>query len=181
MKSSYGSYLGAFCFFSEPRTKLFSQRKWRRTPRLANSRAWRQTFGFCGQRARCCIASGQVCSKRASPRFSVIQNGAPTCPRCSCGKAMTLTQWRYCLGLRAIAVSRGSMRRLSLRSLPRAQSPWRCDNEPRFGFFISFELKHSRWPVGLMDKASASGAGDSRFESWAGHIIASNEKHGHSF
>jgi hypothetical protein len=27
------------------------------------------------------------------------------------------------------------------------------------------------WPVGLMDKASASGAGDSRFESWAGHIV----------
>ena len=26
------------------------------------------------------------------------------------------------------------------------------------------------WPVGLMDKASASGAGDSRFESWAGHL-----------
>ena len=25
-------------------------------------------------------------------------------------------------------------------------------------------------PVGLMDKASASGAGDSRFESWAGHM-----------
>ena len=25
------------------------------------------------------------------------------------------------------------------------------------------------WPVGLMDKASASGARDSRFESWAGH------------
>ena len=25
------------------------------------------------------------------------------------------------------------------------------------------------WPVGLMDKASASGAGDSRLESWAGH------------
>ena len=27
----------------------------------------------------------------------------------------------------------------------------------------------TNWPVGLMDKASASGAGDSRFESWAGH------------
>ena len=27
------------------------------------------------------------------------------------------------------------------------------------------------WPVGLMDKASASGAGDSRFESWAGHFV----------
>ena len=27
------------------------------------------------------------------------------------------------------------------------------------------------WPVGLMDKASASGAGDSRFESWAGHYF----------
>ena len=27
----------------------------------------------------------------------------------------------------------------------------------------------SSGPVGLMDKASASGAGDSRFESWAGH------------
>jgi hypothetical protein len=27
-----------------------------------------------------------------------------------------------------------------------------------------------RRPVGLMDKASAPGAGDSRFESWAGHI-----------
>ena len=26
-----------------------------------------------------------------------------------------------------------------------------------------------KWPVGLMDKASASGAGDSRFESWADH------------
>ena len=26
-------------------------------------------------------------------------------------------------------------------------------------------------PVGLMDKASASGAGDSKFESWAGHVI----------
>ena len=25
------------------------------------------------------------------------------------------------------------------------------------------------WPVGLMDKASASGAGDSRLECWAGH------------
>ena len=29
-----------------------------------------------------------------------------------------------------------------------------------------------QWPVGLMDKASASGAGDSRFESWAGQAIA---------
>ena len=28
------------------------------------------------------------------------------------------------------------------------------------------------WPVGLMDKASASGAGHSRFESWAGHVFA---------
>ena len=27
-----------------------------------------------------------------------------------------------------------------------------------------------KWPVGLMDKASAPGAGDSRFESWAGHF-----------
>ena len=26
-------------------------------------------------------------------------------------------------------------------------------------------------PVGLMDKASASGAGDSRLESWAGHFF----------
>ena len=34
------------------------------------------------------------------------------------------------------------------------------------------ELRHAdiTWPVGLMDKASASGAGDSRFESWAGHL-----------
>ena len=30
---------------------------------------------------------------------------------------------------------------------------------------------HFAWPVGLMDKASASGAGDSRFESWAGHFF----------
>ena len=27
----------------------------------------------------------------------------------------------------------------------------------------------AQWPVGLTDKASASGAGDSRFEPWAGH------------
>ena len=26
------------------------------------------------------------------------------------------------------------------------------------------------WPVGLMDKASAPGAGNSRFESWADHV-----------
>lgn len=43
-------------------------------------------------------------------------------------------------------------------------------------YWISFPVgfdgdrwKHSR-PVGLMDKASASGAGDSRFESWAGQF-----------
>ena len=29
----------------------------------------------------------------------------------------------------------------------------------------------SNRPVGLMDKASASGAGDSRLESWAGHFV----------
>ena len=33
-----------------------------------------------------------------------------------------------------------------------------------------------RWPVGLMDKASASGAGDSRFESWAGHFFLFRHK-----
>ena len=33
----------------------------------------------------------------------------------------------------------------------------------------TFDLPEVRRPVGLMDKASASGAGDSRFESWAGH------------
>ena len=43
-------------------------------------------------------------------------------------------------------------------------------------YWISFPVgfdgdrwKHSR-PVGLMDKASASGAGESRFESWAGQF-----------
>ena len=30
------------------------------------------------------------------------------------------------------------------------------------------------WPVGPMDKASASGAGDSRFESWAGQGVSTN-------
>ena len=35
------------------------------------------------------------------------------------------------------------------------------------------------WPVGLMDKVSASGAGDSGFESWAGHLLQalSNDAH----
>ena len=32
-------------------------------------------------------------------------------------------------------------------------------------------LPNRYWPVGLMDKASASGAGDSRFESWAGQDL----------
>ena len=32
--------------------------------------------------------------------------------------------------------------------------------------------QHHQGSVGLMDKASASGAGDSRFESWAGHLWA---------
>ena len=31
-------------------------------------------------------------------------------------------------------------------------------------------LPNRYWPVGLMDRASASGAGDSRFESWAGQL-----------
>ena len=31
--------------------------------------------------------------------------------------------------------------------------------------------KANKWSVGLMDKASASGAGDSRFESWADHML----------
>ncbi len=35
-----------------------------------------------------------------------------------------------------------------------------------------------RWPVGLMDKASASGAGDSRLESWAGHLLAGTHPFG---
>ena len=39
-----------------------------------------------------------------------------------------------------------------------------CDSEVR-----KLTHKKIKWPVGLMDKASASGAGDSRFESWAGH------------
>ena len=34
------------------------------------------------------------------------------------------------------------------------------------------KLQIRKWPVGPTDKASASGAGDSRFESWAGHINA---------
>ena len=39
------------------------------------------------------------------------------------------------------------------------------------------ELRHAdiTWPVGLMVKASASGAGDSRFESWAGHFALSQD------
>lgn len=36
--------------------------------------------------------------------------------------------------------------------------------------FVCFAVA-SQGPVGLMDKASASGAGDSRFESWAGHCF----------
>ena len=35
--------------------------------------------------------------------------------------------------------------------------------------------KSNNGPVGLMDKASASGAGDSRFESWAGHLPERNK------
>ena len=40
-----------------------------------------------------------------------------------------------------------------------------------FGFGCGPELKQSyRGPAGLVDKASASGAGDSRFEAWAGNL-----------
>ena len=38
---------------------------------------------------------------------------------------------------------------------------------------LPFCLCIGRGPVGLMDKASASGVGDSRFESWAGHSRSS--------
>ena len=36
---------------------------------------------------------------------------------------------------------------------------------------VSQYQQRTTWPVGLMDKASASGAGDSRFESWAGQSL----------
>ena len=35
-----------------------------------------------------------------------------------------------------------------------------------------FSASICTWPLGLMDKVSASGAGDSRFESWAGRLFA---------
>ena len=38
---------------------------------------------------------------------------------------------------------------------------------------LPFRLCIGRGPVGLRDKASASGAGNSRFESWAGHSRSS--------
>ena len=38
---------------------------------------------------------------------------------------------------------------------------------------LPLRLCVGRGPVGLMDKASASRAGDSRFESWAGHSRSS--------
>ena len=38
-------------------------------------------------------------------------------------------------------------------------------------------VPETNWPVGLMDKASASGAGDSRFESWAGHCVTFSQIH----
>ena len=44
------------------------------------------------------------------------------------------------------------------------------DSPLRHPKFVNWaqSVQNSR-PVGLMDKASAPGAGDSRFESWAGH------------
>jgi len=40
-----------------------------------------------------------------------------------------------------------------------------------FVFYWLNRLEYIWRPVGLMDKASASGAGDSRFEFWAGHSV----------
>ena len=42
------------------------------------------------------------------------------------------------------------------------------DSKPTGNLIV---LMNPQRPVGLMDKASASGAGDSRFESWAGHTF----------
>ena len=42
---------------------------------------------------------------------------------------------------------------------------------------LSHYLHRANRPVGLMDKASASGAGDSRFESWAGHAALPPGRH----
>ena len=41
---------------------------------------------------------------------------------------------------------------------------------------LPFRLCIGRGPVGLMDKASASGAGDSRSESWVGHSRSSSAR-----
>ena len=45
---------------------------------------------------------------------------------------------------------------------------------------IIFEVPFKNFihrPVGLMDKVSASGAGESRFESWAGQAIVAGRAH----
>ena len=80
-------------------------------------------------------------------------------------------------------------------SWPRGQSafrpeklrPWKT-NSGKAGEYppaalgvCCFPMAHApNWDtrsVGLMDKASASGAGDSRFESWADHWLGSGESH----
>ena len=40
------------------------------------------------------------------------------------------------------------------------------------------KVKWKNWPVGLMDKASASGAGDSEFECRTGHMQVGQDTHG---
>ena len=56
------------------------------------------------------------------------------------------------------------------RLCPATQSVGRNEKPLRMSVTITLHTT-IQWPVGLMDKASASGAGDSRFESWAGHIV----------
>ena len=49
-------------------------------------------------------------------------------------------------------------------------------NELIFKHCLQIFKKFVARPVGLMDKVSASGAGDSRFESWAGHFVLFRHK-----
>ena len=53
----------------------------------------------------------------------------------------------------------------SQRLHPTCDVPWGIKYHVGINVFANPER-----PVGLMDKASASGAGDSRFESWAGQM-----------
>ena len=117
---------------------------------------------------RCLASLGMLTT---APAFTAAWN-SPLCHVCHCvveTGGQVVPRWSSGSGVGScsyLVIKQAKVRQLQ-HLPPRWQGPARCVQ------CVIVRCKYiTRWSVGLMDKASASGAGDSRLESWADHYTS---------